>query len=196
MRSIVSSGAIRSCSSFSASTPQRPVAAVDEEAGAVDRVDHVLAHRLAGGARDARARVSEDSAPATTSSSAITGGGLKKCIPTTRSGWVESGGDRRHEQRRGVRRQHAVRGDDAGSSCANSSRLSSSDSGAASITSSQRASSSRLATRSSRSSAAFASSSVQPAPGRALRELAADRVRCRARAPPGSGSCSSVVAPA
>ncbi len=85
MRSIVSMSAIRSCSSRSASRPNGPVAAVDEEAGPVAGADHGLAHRLAGRVRE-RERRSEDCSPATTSSSLISGAGLKKCMPTTRSG--------------------------------------------------------------------------------------------------------------
>ena len=88
MRSICSSGATRSCEQLQRLEPERPVAAIDQEAGAVDRVDHVLAHRLAGGARDVERPRLEDSSPATTSSRRITGAGLKKCMPTTRSGRV------------------------------------------------------------------------------------------------------------
>ena len=45
---------------------------------------------------------SEESAVATTSTSFISAGGLKKCIPTTRSGPRRLGGDRGHRQRGGV----------------------------------------------------------------------------------------------
>ena len=85
-----------------------------------------------------------DSAPATTSTSSISAGGLKKCMPTTRSG-------------RGGSAAIAVTGSEevlvastrlgpqTAASAANSSRFSSRFSGAASITSSQSARSSRLA---------------------------------------------------
>ena len=49
----------------------------------------------------ARAR-SEVRSPATTSTSRIAAGGLKKCMPQTRSGRSHPGGDRGHRQRGGV----------------------------------------------------------------------------------------------
>ena len=52
MRSISSTRRDPLLEQLQALEPERPVAAVDEEAGAVDGVDHDLAHRLAGGARD------------------------------------------------------------------------------------------------------------------------------------------------
>ena len=66
--------------------PERAVAAVDDEAGAVGGLDHVLAHRLARLAGDAPSASGADASPATTSTSRILAGGLKKCMPTTRSG--------------------------------------------------------------------------------------------------------------
>ena len=120
--------------SRSASSAERAVAAVDEEAGAVGGVDHVLAHRLAGRAGDAPAPPRPSARPATTSTSCMTGGGLKKCMPTTRSGPRHAGGERGHAQRRGVGGEHAVGARRPRRARANSSRLSSRRSGAASIT--------------------------------------------------------------
>ena len=68
--------------------PERARAAVGEEAGAVARDDHALAHPLARPRAPSRPRPAEDSVPATTSSSSISAGGLKKCMPTTRLGSV------------------------------------------------------------------------------------------------------------
>ena len=42
----------------------------------------------------------------------MSGAGLKKCMPTTRSGRRDGGGDLRHRQRRRVRREDRVRADD------------------------------------------------------------------------------------
>ena len=86
MRSTSSGVASRSCTIRSASSANGPVAAVDDEAGAVGGVDHVLAHRLAGRARARQRASARLSSPATTSTQAHLGGGLKKCMPTTRSG--------------------------------------------------------------------------------------------------------------
>ena len=138
MRSICSCVATRSWSSRSASAPNGPAAAVDEEAGAVGGDDHALAHRLAGGARDARARARRSGRRAITSTSRISGGGLKKCMPTTCSGWAAAPASDGDGDRRGVGGEHRVRRRRPRESCSNSSRLSSSRSGAASITSSQR----------------------------------------------------------
>ena len=66
MRSTCSGVASRCSTSRSPSSVERPVAAVDEEAGAVGGVDHVLAHRLAGRAGARERRLAERS-PATTS---------------------------------------------------------------------------------------------------------------------------------
>ncbi len=46
--------------------------------------------------------------PLTISTSGITAAGMKKCIPTTRSGTLQPGGKRRDRQRRRVRREDAI----------------------------------------------------------------------------------------
>ena len=104
-----------------------------------------------------------------TSSSRISGGGLKKCMPTTRVGSAAAGAievigidD--------VFEASTARGA-ISESVPNSSRLISSDSGAASMTSSQSARSSSAAAPSSRSRAAAASSALQ-------RPRSAPRSRC------------------
>ena len=89
--------------------PEWPVAAVDEEAGPVGGVDHAPCPsprrpRERARAPAARLLAGDDL------EQRITGAGLKKCMPTTRSGSAAAGGDRGHQQRRGVRRQHAVLG--------------------------------------------------------------------------------------
>ena len=65
---------------------ERAPAAVDEEAGAVGGQDHALAHRLAGRAGQLERRGRAVWSARITSSSSISGGGLKKCMPTTFSG--------------------------------------------------------------------------------------------------------------
>ena len=118
-------------------------AAVDQEAGHVRRRDDVLAHRLAERAGRPQAR-SPEAAPATTSTSLITGAGLKKCIPTTRSGPGTPAAISVTESD-----EVLVASTQAGSTAAatepSSSSFSSSRSGAASITSSAGASCPRSA---------------------------------------------------
>ena len=94
--------------SRSASSAERPPAAVDEEARAVGGVDHAPAHRVARARARSRARPRPTARPRPPRRSFITGAGLKKCMPTTRSGRGDAGGDLGHAQRRGVRGEHAV----------------------------------------------------------------------------------------
>ena len=60
--------------------------AIGDEAGAVLGADRRASHPLADLGRSPPARCSAESAVATTSTSFISAGGLKKCMPTTRSG--------------------------------------------------------------------------------------------------------------
>src|SRR5215212_696597 len=124
---------------------------------------------------------SPDAAPATTSTSRITGAGLKKCMPTTRSGpgtpaaiSVTESDD--------VFVASTQSGPAASATRESSSRLSSSDSGAASMTIS-------------------APASAASSPAGSSRAAAASSRRRRARSSPrssaaASGSCTSVRAPA
>ena len=111
MRSISSSGATRSSSSLSASRPNGRLQRLTRKPGpsAATITCLPIASPVA---RASASAASEDCSPATTSSRRITGGGLKKCMPTTRSGRLAARGDRGHEQRRGVGGEHAVLGDD------------------------------------------------------------------------------------
>ena len=85
MRSICSCGATRSLSSRSPSAPNGRPQRFTRKPGPVGGQDHLLAHRLAGRRATASARSPVWSARIT-SSSRISGGGLKKCMPTTFSG--------------------------------------------------------------------------------------------------------------
>ncbi len=131
---------------------------------------------------------SEESIPAMSSTSAMTGAGLKKCRPTTRPGSAAAGAiavigidD--------VLEASTARGATRDSS-ANSSRLSSSDSGAASTISSQGASSATVPTPSRRSADA---ASARPFTAQRLSpSRARSRPRCRASS---SGSSSRTRAP-
>ena len=84
------------------------VAAVDDEAGRVAG----SGSRCGPSARRHRSRVararSAVASPATTSTSLISAGGLKKCMPQTRSRALGLGGDRGHRERGGVGGQHRV----------------------------------------------------------------------------------------
>ena len=113
-RSIVGTSAIRSCRRRRASRPNGPVAAVDEEAGPVVARDHVLAHRLARGPGDRERRARRSASPAMTSSRRMTGGGLKKCMPTTRSGAGAPAAIAVTGSEEVLRGQHALLGDDLG----------------------------------------------------------------------------------
>ncbi len=100
-----------------------------------------------------------ESSVATTSTSFISAGGLKKCIPTTRSGFGTSaviavtGSDE-------VLVARIVSGPQVSARAANSSRFSPRSSGAASITSSQPARSPMLGAAPTRALAVSASSSL------------------------------------
>ena len=85
-----------------------PVAAVDQEAGPVRRVDDLACPSPGRWPARRRAPRREESMPAMTSSRRITGGGLKKCMPTTRAGSAAAPRDRGDRDRRGVRGQHGA----------------------------------------------------------------------------------------
>ncbi len=111
MRSISSSGATCSASRRSASRPKGRLQRLTRNPGpsAASITTLPIASPVARAVASASA---PDCSPATTSSSFMTGAGLKKCMPTTRSGRRGGRGDRGDEQRRGVGGQHAVRADD------------------------------------------------------------------------------------
>ncbi len=103
---------------------------------------------------------SEDSMPATTSSSRITGGGLKKCIPTTREASPAAPASAVTSSDE-VLVASTQSGLTTSARAANRARLSSSRSGAASMTSPHAASASSVSAGCSRSEAAAAASSLQ-----------------------------------
>ena len=92
----------------SASRPNGRLQRLTRKPGPVGRVDHASCPSPRRSRARSRAPARRSCSPAITSSSAITGAGLKKCMPTTRSGWLARRGDRGHRQRGGVRREHAV----------------------------------------------------------------------------------------
>ena len=108
MRSICSWLATRSCSSRSASAPNGPAAAVHEEAGAVARQDH----RACPSPRRSPAPRASARSPVwsarITSSSSISGGGLKKCMPDDVLGPRRGARQRGDRDRRGVGGEHRV----------------------------------------------------------------------------------------
>ena len=71
----------------------------------------VLPQRLAS-SKIAAATAARSAGPETTSTSFISGTGLKKCMPTKRPGALQAVGERRDRDRRGVRGEHAVGADD------------------------------------------------------------------------------------
>ena len=81
MRSIVSTSATCSCRQRSASRPNGRLLRLTRKPAPSARVDDALAHRLAQLARAAPRASGEDCTAAMTSTSRITGGGLKKCMP-------------------------------------------------------------------------------------------------------------------
>ena len=103
---------------------------------------------------------SPESAVATTSTSFISAGGLKKCMPTTRSGWATSVAIAVTGSEEVLLARIAL-GPQASASAANSARFSSSSSGAASTTRSHSPRSSRLVAAPTRLLAASASCSLQ-----------------------------------
>lgn len=193
MRSICSSGATRSLSSRSPSRPNGRLQRLTRNPGP-SRAS-ITCLPIASPAARARARAGPpDCSPATTSTNAITGAGLKKCMPTTRSGpsapaaiAVTSS-----EEVLVASTQSGVT--TCRESSENSERLSSSDSGAASTTSSHSARSVRDGTGCRRPAAAAASGSRRRP--RFTERCRASRICCppRSRAS-GTGSCSSVRAP-
>ena len=112
--------------------------AVGDEAGAVLGADRRAAHPPRRPRRSPSSASAEESAVATTSTSFISAGGLKKCMPTTRSGWgtpaaiAVTGSEE-------VLVARIASGPQASARAANSSRFSSRSSGAASTTRSQSA---------------------------------------------------------
>jgi hypothetical protein len=133
---------------------------------------------------------SPDRSPATTSTSFMTGAGLKKCMPTTRSApgtpaaiSVTLSEEVFVASTQSSRTTSATR--------PNSSRLSSSDSGAASITTSAPASAATSAAASSGPAAPSASRPFSTSRSSRLRTPASPRSSASA-----SGSCTSVRAPA
>ena len=192
MRSISSGVAMPSCSSRSASSPhgrlQRFTRNPGPSAASITRLP--MARPAARTTSSAR---SSDRAPAMTSTSSMSGAGLKKCMPTTRPGLGTAAASAVTCSEE-VFVASTQSGPTIPASVVNSSCLSRSDSGAASTTSSQGAKSSSVLAASRRPAAACASSFDQ-------RPRAAPFSRSRgifssaaSRASP-TGSCSSVRAP-
>src|SRR5439155_2546581 len=196
MRSIVGTSATRSCSRRSASSPNGRLQRLTRKPGPSFALITVfpIASPVACASSSAR---SEDRSPATTSSRRMTGAGLKKCIPTTRSGWAAPAAI-------------AVTGSEEvlvasthcsptmPDSCPNSSCLSCRRSGAASITSSHGASEPSSSTACKRASAASACarpSALAPLRAASLCSPCAIRSSPEASAC-GTGSYSSAWAPA
>ena len=67
---------------------ERPRASVDDEAGCRHRV-HRRLPTLPPSRRSSAATASSVASPLTTSTSGMSGAGLKKCMPTTRDGWFK-----------------------------------------------------------------------------------------------------------
>ncbi len=194
MRSIVSTDAIRSVSRRWPSSPNGRLHRFTRKPG--PSTASITTLPIASPvARATASASSEDCSPATTSSSRISGAGLKKCIPTTRSGRLAAPAI-------AVTSSEEVL--DASTHCSETTSLesvpnnwclSSRRSGAASITSPQGCRSWRSGAGSRRAAAALASSSLQ-------RPRSAPRSRCRLicsiprSSASGIGSCSSVLAPA
>ena len=193
MRSICSTVAIRSDRSLSASRPQGRLQRLTRNPGP----STASITRLPIASPQARATASarsEDSAPATTSSSAISGGGLKKCMPTTRSGWVAAGASAVTSSDE-VLLASTQSAPTISESSAKSRCLSSTRSGAASMTSSQSAKPSSVG-------AACSCSLARSASAAAIRPLLTSRSSWRRirliprSSASASGSCSSVRMPA
>ncbi len=193
MRSISSSGATRSWRSLSASSPNGRLQRLTRKPGPSAAM--ITSLPIASPAARARSSASwEDCSPATTSSSRITGGGLKKCIPTTRSGRLAAPATAVTSNDEVLVASTQSSATIPSVSRANSSRLSSRRSGAASITSSQAARSSSAGAAWSRSRASDADSAVRRP--RSTPRSSWARIRSRpAFSASGIGSCSSVRAP-
>ena len=71
-----------------------------------------LPHATRGGERRVSVVATSVARPLTTSTSGISGAGLKKCMPTTRPGCSQPGGERSDRQRRRVGREDRLRRDD------------------------------------------------------------------------------------
>ena len=104
-RSTSSGAAPVSSSIRTASLSMRDQQAVDEEARACPGTARPPCRGPAANASAVANASSSTTAVRTTSTSGISGAGLKKCRPTTRSGRPLAGRDRRHRQRRGVGRE-------------------------------------------------------------------------------------------
>ena len=107
-RSMVAWSATLSASSFSASQPERPRAAVGQEARAVARDDHALAHALADLAARAPRPRAADSVPATTSSSSIRARRVEEVHADDAARIGGRRGERGHRQGGGVGREHRL----------------------------------------------------------------------------------------
>ena len=110
MRSISSSGGDPLLQQPQRLEPERAVAAVDEEARPVGGVDHVLAHRLAGRARHARAPRSRGLLAGDDLEQPHHRRRVEEVHPDDALGVLAARGDRGDGQRGGVRREHAVLG--------------------------------------------------------------------------------------
>ena len=192
MRSIVSTSASCSCSNRRASKPNGRLQRLTMKPGpSLARITvFPIASPVACASASARG---EDSTPAITSSRRISGAGLKKCMPTTRSGWLAPFAIAvTSSEEVFVASTHSSL--TISESFAYISCLSSRRSGAASITSSQSAKAAMSSTGSRRSEAAAASSSVSLPFTISLRSPSSALAMPRASASP-NGSCSSVRAP-
>ena len=89
-----------------------PGAAVADEADLIGRPHRRAAHPPGDLGRLLASASSADSSPATTSTSRISAGGLKKCMPTTRLGPGHPGGDLGHRERGGVGGEDGLRAAD------------------------------------------------------------------------------------
>ncbi len=183
MRSMRSNGAIPSCRRRSASRPNGRLQRLTRKPG--PSAARMTSLPIASPVARARASaVSPDSSPATSSSSRISGAGLKKCIPTTRSGCLAPAATAvtsREEVLVASTQSSAT----ISLSRPSSSSFSSSDSGAASITSSH-------SRRSSSAGAASSSPAPRSASSALQRPRSAPRARCpRAASSPCSSACST-----
>lgn len=193
MRSISSSGAMRSWSSFSASRPNGRLHRLTRKPGPSTAMITCLP--IASPAARARASAeSEDCSPATTSSRRMTGGGLKKCMPTTRSGRLAPAAIAVTSSDEVLLARTHSSPTMPFDNRANSACLTSSRSGAASITSSHEARSSSAGAACSPSRAAAARESLSRPRSTPRSSWARIRSRPRSSAS-GIGSCSSVRAP-
>ena len=143
-----------------------------------------------GGARDVRAPAARTRCPAMTSTSAMIGAGLKKCMPTTRAGSAAA-------------RAIAVIGIDEVFDASTAPGATSRQRGEQLVLELEALGRGlddepgrRPASSSSAAPATVAGLALQPALGPPALEAVGDLLQRRARAPSGTGSCSSVRAPA